>query len=138
MDTQRVGRTVFAVIGLAALGAGLAGRHAWQRHGVLASHADWPTVDGVVASVAEARDGQGEPFYWTTTTWRGPDGVEHRSESVATTRPAVGAPVPLRYDPADPAVAEPIDTRETWFPTVILGALGIGFVGIAVRSAITG
>lgn len=139
MDPQRVGRVAFALIGLGLLaGAALAGWFAWQRHLELATHADWPRVDGVVASVGEARDGQGELFYWTTVSWSGPDGVEHEYQSAAGSAEQVGAIVPLRYDPANPAVAESPDARETWFPAMILGAMGSVFLGIAARSAVRG
>lgn len=133
-STTRIGIAVFGVIGLALLVVSAVFAHSsWQQSEVLAAHAAWPHVNGSLVSVNADRDAKGEWFYRTETAWTLPDGRRFTHSGLSNHLVAVGDPVPLRYDPANPATAESPDAAADWMAAAVLAAMGGAFLGISVK-----
>ncbi len=131
MDTQRIGTLVFLAIGL-----GLFAGVTLMVRSSNAFHARAIPVSGVVLEVADFRNQTGDLSYRVIFEWTAPDGQKRQSNLYAQTEDAysVGEKLSLLIDPQSPD-APPVGAGRgnLWLAVGILGILGVGFAGIAIK-----
>jgi hypothetical protein len=132
MNAQRIGVTVFAIIGV-----GLMSFAGWlhMRRAAFLDHS--ALGEGRVQFVAETRSQEGDRQWRVTIGWKDPAGVERTFDrsSVNLGEYESNQLVVFRYDTSDPTDVRALEGGEV--PVVLLGAMGAVFLFIAVRVIVT-
>ena len=96
---------------------------------------------GTIVNLIESHDSDGGTAYSAVVQFQTSDSKQVTwTESMASNPPAgqPGDEVPMKYDPTDPDDARIAKPFRLWFLPVLLGGLGVVFLGVGVPLGIAG